>query len=62
MFREVLTTVGRAKFLRPLYQELIKRDELRAFATEVFDEMRDRYHTLARVAIAGIFEKASKTG
>lgn len=60
--REVLTTVGRAKFLRPLYQELIKRDELRAFATEVFDEMRDRYHTLARVAIAGIFEKASKTG
>lgn len=58
--REVLTTVGRAKFLRPLYQALLERDGLRPFAQEVFDEMRDRYHTLSRVAIAGIFEKASK--
>ena len=60
--REVLTTVGRAKFLRPLYHELLEREEMRPFAQEAFDEMRDRYHTLARVAIAGIFEKASKTG
>lgn len=58
--REVLTTVGRAKFLRPLYQELVKREALRPFAQEIFDEMEDRYHTLSRVAIAGIFEKASK--
>lgn len=58
--REVLTTVGRAKFLRPLYQELLKREDLRPFAQEIFDEMRDRYHTLSRVAIAGIFEKTSK--
>ncbi len=60
--REVLTTVGRAKFLRPLYQELLAREELHPFAHEVFDEMKDRYHTLARVAIAGIFEKAAKKG
>ncbi|MCD4751292.1 MAG: leukotriene A4 hydrolase C-terminal domain-containing protein, partial [Thermoanaerobaculales bacterium] len=60
--REILTTVGRAKFLRPLYTELLEREELHAFAQEIFDEMKDRYHTLSRVAIAGIFEKASKTG
>ena len=58
--REVLTTVGRAKFLRPLYQELLARETLRPFAQEIFDEMGDRYHTLSRVAIAGIFDKAEK--
>ncbi len=60
--REVLTTVGRAKFLRPLYHELLAREELHPFAHEVFGEMKDRYHTLARVAIAGIFDKAAKQG
>jgi hypothetical protein len=56
--RGVLTTVGRMKYLRPLYQALLGRPEFQGFARDVFDEMRDRYHTLSRVAIEGIFSKA----
>lgn len=56
--REVLTTVGRQKYLRPLYQALLSRPELRPFAHQVFDSMRERYHTLSRVAIEALFEKA----
>lgn len=53
--REVLTKVGRGKFLRPLYSALLGRQEFRPFASEVFEEMKDRYHTLARVAVEGLF-------
>jgi len=53
--REVLTTVGRGKFLRPLYSALLSRQEFRDFALEVFDEMKERYHTLARVGVEGLF-------
>ena len=56
--RGVLTTVGRMKYLRPLYQALLARSEFQAFAREVFDGMRDRYHTLSRVTIEGLFDKA----
>ncbi len=53
--RQVLTKVGRGKFLRPLYQALLGREEFRPFAAEVFEEMKERYHTLARVAVEGLF-------
>ncbi len=56
--RGVLTTVGRMKYLRPLYQSLLARPEFQGFARDVFDEMRARYHTLSRVTIEGLFEKA----
>lgn len=54
--REVLTSVGRGKFLRPLYSALLGREEFRPFAAEVFEEMKERYHTLARVAVEGLFK------
>lgn len=56
--RDVLTTVGRQKYLRPLYQALLSREQYRPFARELFESMRDRYHTLSRVAIGDLFEKS----
>jgi len=57
--REVLTKVGRGKFLRPLYSALLGRKEFRDFAAEVFEEMKGRYHTLARVGVEGLFRSIS---
>jgi len=57
---QVLTTVGRQKYLRPLYQALLARPELRPLAEEIFAAMRTKYHTLSRVAIEGLFEKTRK--
>jgi len=58
--RQVLTRVGRGKFLRPLYSALLSREEFRGFAAEVFEQMKDRYHTLARVGVEGLFRKVEQ--
>jgi leukotriene-A4 hydrolase len=46
--REVLTSVGRMKYLRPLYGALGRSPRTRALAREVFAEAADRYHALSR--------------
>lgn len=49
--REVLTTVGRMKYLRPLYGALGATPRTRALALEIFAEAKPGYHALsARVA------------
>jgi hypothetical protein len=48
---EFLTTMGRRKFLRPLYQELVKTDEGRARALEIYRRARPTYHPIAVAAV-----------
>lgn len=46
--REVLTTVGRMKYIRPLYKALGGHPESRELGREIFAEARNGYHTLTR--------------
>ncbi|HOX26998.1 MAG TPA: M1 family metallopeptidase [Candidatus Krumholzibacteria bacterium] len=52
--REVLSSVGRMKYLKPLYTALMKNEATQAFAREVFAEAADSYHPLSKGAVAGI--------
>ena len=44
---EFLTNVGRRKFIKPLYAELIKTDEGKAMALEIYGKARDNYHSVS---------------
>ncbi|HWS87412.1 MAG TPA: M1 family metallopeptidase [Pyrinomonadaceae bacterium] len=48
---EFLTTVGRRKFIRPLYQELAKTPEGRERARAVYRRARPTYHPIAAASI-----------
>jgi leukotriene-A4 hydrolase len=52
--REVLTGVGRMKYLRPLYGALGRTPRTRAFAREVFAAAQERYHALSRRVAASV--------
>ena len=54
--REVLGTVGRMKYLRPLYKAMGTRAETRSLAREIFTGARDRYHGLARRMVESLLE------
>jgi aminopeptidase N len=55
--REVLTRVGRMKYLRPLYAALGRHPRTRALAREVFAQASPRYHALSRRVAASVIEK-----
>ncbi len=55
--REVLTRVGRMKYLRPLYTALGRHARTRAFAREVFAVASPRYHNLSRRVAASVMSK-----
>ncbi|KAK0293631.1 Leucyl aminopeptidase yscIV [Friedmanniomyces endolithicus] len=52
---ELLGKVGRMKFVRPLYRQLIMRD--RKLAERTFEENRDFYHPICRGMVEKLFEK-----
>ncbi len=52
--REVLTDVGRMKYLKPLYLALMTHDEGKVFAREVFAAVSDSYHPLSKGSVAGM--------
>jgi hypothetical protein len=52
--REVLTNVGRMKYLKPLYTALMSHADTRAFASEVFAAVEASYHPLSRASVAKI--------
>ena len=52
--REVLSTIGRMKYLKPLYKALMLTPETAAFAREVFAQVSESYHPLSRASVAGI--------
>ena len=55
--REVLLTVGRMKYLRPLYAAMGRHARTRALARDVFAEAAPRYHALSRRVAASVIEK-----
>jgi leukotriene-A4 hydrolase len=52
---ELAGKVGRMKFVRPLYKQLIRRD--RKLAEETFEKNRDFYHPICRGMIEKLFAK-----
>jgi leukotriene A-4 hydrolase/aminopeptidase len=55
--RQVLSTVGRMKYVRPLYQALGKTQAGRALAREVFAMAAPTYHGLTRRVAEGVIAK-----
>lgn len=49
-----LVSIGRRKLITPLYEELVKTDKGRAFATRVYARARPGYHPLAVRTVDGI--------
>jgi leukotriene-A4 hydrolase len=52
--REVLTNVGRMKYLKPLYTALMSNEKTVPFAREVFTAVSDSYHPISKASVAGV--------
>ncbi len=52
---EFLLTVGRGRFIRPLYTLLRKDPRTREWAAEIYAEARPGYHAIARTALDKLF-------
>lgn len=60
---EFLLTVGRRKFIKPLYEELVKSAEGRARAQAVYTRARPGYHPIAQATIDDVLKPgANKPG
>jgi len=55
--REVLTRIGRMKYLRPLYGALGRHARTRALAREIFAAASAGYHALSRRVVEGVIAK-----
>jgi leukotriene A-4 hydrolase/aminopeptidase len=55
--RDVLTRVGRMKYLRPLYTALGKHARTRRLAREIFAAAGPSYHSLSRRVVDSVLEK-----
>ncbi len=53
---EFLTTVGRRKFLKPIYEAMIETPEGRSQALAIYATARPRYHSIATRTLDGILE------
>jgi aminopeptidase N len=53
----LLSTVGRMKYLRPLYGALARRDETRSRARALFDRRAPAYHPIARQVVEGVLRQ-----
>lgn len=54
-----LTQVGRRKYVKPLYQELVKSSSGLEEAKKIFSTARDNYHSITRETVSEIIQKAS---
>ncbi|BDU77784.1 M1 family metallopeptidase [Mesoterricola sediminis] len=55
--REVLSRVGRMKYLRPLYGALGRTAATRALARDIFAQASPGYHGLSRRVVQGVMDK-----
>jgi hypothetical protein len=53
-----LKSVGRRKFLLPIYKNLVKTAKGKALAEQIFSEARKGYHAVAAGSIADIISEA----
>ncbi|MBZ0204931.1 MAG: M1 family metallopeptidase [Flavobacteriales bacterium] len=58
---EFLTTVGRRKFLVPLYQELIATEKGKALAMKIYGNARPNYHSVSTRTIDDLLKWKSET-
>ena len=56
---EFLVSVGRRKYLKPLYEELVKTPEGRTRAAAIYRRARPGYHPIAAATVDGILATAS---
>ncbi|HEY3294552.1 MAG TPA: M1 family metallopeptidase [bacterium] len=54
MIRDFLGSVGRGKYLKPLYRALHENPATRSLARSIFEDFKDRYHSVARGAVQRI--------
>ncbi len=54
---EFLTTIGRRKFVKPLYEELIKTPDGKKRADEIYAKARPGYHPITQATVDGILKK-----
>ncbi len=57
-----LTTVGRRKFLKPLYQKLAESPEGMALANKIYAKARPGYHSVSTGTIDGILKFSALSG
>jgi aminopeptidase N len=55
--QEFLTTVGRRKYIKPLYEELVKTPEGKARAKSIYAKARSGYHPMAQSTVDAIVNK-----
>lgn len=55
--REFLASVGRMKYLKPLYAALAKQPATRALAQQTFEQCRDSYHPIAQQVVQGLLRR-----
>lgn len=53
--KSFLTTVGRRKFLTPLYQAMVDREDI-SFANEIYELARPNYHAVSRSTIDEVLD------
>ena len=51
---EFLLTVGRRKYIKPLYEELVKTPAGKQRAESIYERARPGYHPMAQTTIDGI--------
>jgi hypothetical protein len=51
---EFLMTVGRRKYLKPIYEELVKTPEGRARAAAIYAKARASYHPISQATLDSI--------
>jgi leukotriene A-4 hydrolase/aminopeptidase len=54
--REFLGSMGRMKFLKPIFRALYEGEKTRALALEIYKGYADRYHPIARGGLEGILK------
>ena len=55
-----LTSIGRLKLIRPLYEDLLRSPAQAAFARRVYAEARPGYHAIAQLALDKVMQEATK--
>jgi leukotriene-A4 hydrolase len=55
--RSFLITVGRRKFVKPLYQQLLKTTDGTRMAHEIYQQARPNYHSITQLTIDDLFSK-----
>jgi leukotriene-A4 hydrolase len=55
-----LLSVGRMRFITPLYRELVKTPDGRAFALRVFEKARPMYHPIGQASVERVIQDGAK--